>query len=60
MNRVFLDRLVDDKDRDYFLTLNQEKVKTNLEFDWTIEYIRDLLFGDFANKQKDYIRIENP
>jgi len=59
-NRVFFDRLVDDKDKDFFLALSTEKVKMNLDFDWTKEYARDILFGDFSNKQKDYIRIENP
>ena len=36
-NRVFFDRLVDDKDKEFFLALSTEKVKMNLDFDWTKE-----------------------
>ena len=30
-----------------------------MEFEWEKETIQDLLFGDFANKNKDYIKIDN-
>lgn len=60
INRVFYDRLVEEKDRDYLLIQLQDKIKQNLEFEWEKDSIRDLLFGDFANKNKDYIKIDDP
>lgn len=60
INRTFYDRLVDEKDRDFFLGQLQEQIKKNLEFEWAKEMIRDILFGDFNNKHRDYIRIDQP
>lgn len=56
--RVFHDRLVDDKDRDWFNTLIQEKLKLNLEFMWEKEKFSQFIFSDIISKQGDYIKID--
>lgn len=58
--RVFHDRLVDDKDRDWYLSVIQDHCTKVFEFEWDKDTIRDLLFGDYANPNKEYIKVENP
>ncbi|CAK85038.1 unnamed protein product (macronuclear) [Paramecium tetraurelia] len=58
--RVFQDRLVDDKDRDWFLTLLMGHTQRVFEFEWEKPQVQNLLFGDYSNANKDYIRIDNP
>ena len=38
----------------------QDKLKGNLELDWEKTVIKEILFGDFSNKHRDYIKIDNP
>jgi dynein heavy chain len=56
-SRIFYDRLVDEKDREWFLTLIQGYVKNNFEFEWDNRHIKEILFGDYSNMQKEYQRI---
>lgn len=57
--RVFYDRLVDDKDREWYLTILQDHCQRVFEFEWEKEQIRDFLFGDYANANKEYLRVDN-
>jgi len=51
--------LVDDKDRDWYLTGIQDHCQRIFELEWEREYIRDILFGDYSNPNKEYLKIEN-
>jgi dynein heavy chain len=55
--RVFHDRLVDEKDKDWFLTLLQGFIHTAFEFEWTLDELRDIIFGDYTSTSGDYIQI---
>lgn len=56
-SRIFYDRLVDDKDREWFLTLIQGYVKNNFEFEWDTKHIKEILFGDYNNMSREYMKI---
>jgi dynein heavy chain len=58
--RVFFDRLVDEKDKDWYLTILQDHCQRVFEFEWTKEQIKDILFGDYGNANKEYMKVENP
>lgn len=58
-SRVFRDRLVDDKDRNWFNDELERKMKINLNTDLTREKWADVIFGDFmSGPYKDYVKIE--
>lgn len=57
--RVFYDRLVDEKDREWYLTALADHSNRVFEFDWDKNYIREILFGDYANANKEYLKIDN-
>jgi dynein heavy chain len=59
-SRIFHDRLVNEKDRDWYLELLNSHITKVFEFEWEKKQISDLLFGDYANANKEYVRIENP
>lgn len=59
-NRVFYDRLVDEKDRDWFLNLLLDHLQRVFEFEWEKGDVANFLFGDYANANKDYLKIDNP
>lgn len=58
-NRVFYDRLIDEKDRDWFLNLILDHIQRVFEFEWEKPQLNTLLFGDYGNANKDYVKIEN-
>jgi dynein heavy chain len=57
--RVFSDRLVDEQDRDWFVQLIQEPLAKIFEFEWNKEHVNNILFGDYANQSKEYMRIDS-
>jgi dynein heavy chain len=50
MSRQFRDRLIDDKDRDWFDTTLAEKLTTHTSKKTTPEAFRELIFGDFLDR----------
>ena len=57
--RVFRDRLIDDKDRNWFNDELERKMKMNINTDLTKEKWIDVIFGDFmSGPYKDYIKID--
>lgn len=58
--RVFYDRLVDTDDRNWFLNVMQTQLKENLDFEIENDDLVSLLFGDYANSYKEYMKIEDP
>ena len=61
-SRVFRDRLIDDKDRNWFNDELERKMRSNLNTDLTKEKWADAIFGDFmSGPYREYIKIEyNP
>ena len=57
--RVFSDRLIDDKDRDWFANVILDHITSVFEFEWDKEILTGFIFGDYANSNKEYMRIEN-
>ena len=51
--RIFCDRLVDERDRDWFAAILQEHVGRVFEFEWDRPEIRGVIFGDYANPNKE-------
>jgi len=58
-SRVFHDRLIDSNDRDWFYKLIGEPVNKTFEFEWDAVALSQFIFGDYANTNKEYLRIEN-
>ena len=57
--RIFYDRLVDEKDRTWFLNVIQGYLQNNFQIEWDTNYIREIVFGDFANTQSKYMKIDD-
>jgi dynein heavy chain len=57
--RIFYDRLVDEKDRSWFLNVIQGYLQNNFQIEWDINYIKEIVFGDFANSQSKYMKIDD-
>jgi dynein heavy chain len=57
--RVFRDRLINQKDRDKFNDLAHTRLASNLDMDWELKSYRDLLFGDFENPAKAYLKLSD-
>ena len=57
--RIFYDRLVDEKDRTWFLNVIQGYLQNNFQSEWDTNYIREIVFGDFANTQSKYMKIDD-
>jgi len=59
-SRQFRDRLVDDKDREWFNGLLQEKVNSNLGTKVDAATFRDIIYGDFFDRNtRPYQRAES-
>jgi len=57
--RVFRDRLIDDKDRIWFNDMLEKKMKENIAVDVPREMWENVLFGDYmADGLKEYIKID--
>ena len=58
-SRVFRDRLVDDKDRNWFNDELERKMKMNITTELTKDQWADVIFGDFmSGPYKEYVKIE--
>lgn len=55
--RVFRDRLINQKDRDKFNELAHARISGNLDMDWELKGYKDLLFGDFENPARAYLKL---
>eukprot|EP00698_Gefionella_okellyi_P007648 TRINITY_DN186_c0_g2_i1.p1 TRINITY_DN186_c0_g2~~TRINITY_DN186_c0_g2_i1.p1 ORF type:complete len:2597 (+),score=793.21 TRINITY_DN186_c0_g2_i1:164-7954(+) len=49
--RVFQDRLIDDKDKDWFNALLREMLSKQMGVSWKDEQFARVLFGDFRNRE---------
>jgi dynein heavy chain len=58
--RVFYDRLVDEHDRNWFINNMQTQLKENLDCEMENDELINLLFGDYGNSYKEYMKIEDP
>jgi dynein heavy chain len=56
--RVFRDRLIDDKDNEWFNTQLQSKMKEHLDMTIPKESWVDVIFGHFASHSRDYVKID--
>lgn len=57
--RIFYDRLVDEKDRTWFLNVMQGYLQNNFQIEWDTNYIREIVFGDFSSTQGKYQKIDD-
>lgn len=57
--RIFYDRLVDEKDRNWFLNVMQGYLQNNFQIEWDTNYIREIVFGDFSSTQGKYQKIDD-
>lgn len=55
--RVFRDRLIDQGDRDKFSALAHERLERDLEMGWELANYQDVLFGDYENAARDYLKL---
>lgn len=55
--RVFRDRLVDEKDRTKFNNLVHEILENYLDMEWQLKDYQDVLFGDFEQGDKQYLKL---
>lgn len=58
-SRVFQDRLIDQNDREWFFKLIGEPVNKTFEFEWDSAQLSSFIFGDYANPNKEYKRIDS-
>lgn len=58
-SRVFHDRLVDEKDRDWFYNRVTEQLRQNLEFEGEKSFMSGIIFGDFTSNPKEYMKLDN-
>jgi dynein heavy chain len=57
--RVFRDRLIDDKDREWFNNQVESRIKDNLMIEIERDTWENVIFGDFMNDvYKDYVQID--
>ena len=57
--RIFFDRLVDDKDRNWFFTVLQGYLQNSFQLEWEATQIKETVFGDYYNTQQKYLRIDD-
>lgn len=50
---------MDDKDRNWFFDLLQGYLQNNFQIEWEQSHIKEILFGDYANTQQKYVKIED-
>mmetsp|Transcript_44398 Transcript_44398/g.32455 ORF Transcript_44398/g.32455 Transcript_44398/m.32455 type:complete len:160 (-) Transcript_44398:616-1095(-) len=55
--RVFRDRLVDEKDRGKFSLIVHTFMEEHLNMEWKLEDFQDVLFGDFEQGDKQYLKL---
>lgn len=56
--RIFYDRLVDEKDRGWFFQIVESYLQNNFQIDWEAGKLREILFGDYIGSGK-YIKIDD-
>ena len=57
--RIFYDRLVDDKDRNWFFGVTQSYLQNSFQLEWEQIYIKEIVFGDYNNTHQKYLRIDD-
>ena len=57
--RIFFDRLVDEKDRNWFFTVLQGYLQNSFQLEWESTQIKETVFGDYYNTQQKYLRIDD-
>ena len=57
--RIFYDRLVDEKDRAWFFGLLQGYLQNNFQLEWEQTHIKEIVFGDYNNAQGKYMKIDD-
>jgi dynein heavy chain, axonemal len=57
--RIFYDRLVDEKDRSWFFNVVQGYLANNFQLEWEEIYIKEIVFGDYSNTQQKYLKIDD-
>jgi dynein heavy chain len=55
--RVFRDRLIDEKDRTKFNAMVHEILESYLDMDWKPKDYQEVLFGDFEQGDKQYLKL---
>lgn len=56
--RIFYDRLVDEKDRAWFFQMLESYLQNNFQIDWDSQKLKEILFGDFYTPGK-YCKIDD-
>ena len=55
--RVFRDRLIEEKDNEWFNDKITDMIKKHLEIDWNKELFKDILYAHFGNDENEYQEI---
>lgn len=55
--RVFRDRLIGDPDRKKFNEMSHKILENHLTMDWELEDFKDVIFGEFENPEKFYLKL---
>ena len=55
--RVFRDRLINTQDRKRFSEMAHQIMEKQMSMDWELEDYENVIFGDFEDNKKMYIRL---
>ena len=55
--RVFRDRLIVEDDKIKFNEMSHQILENNLNLDWQLKDFQDVLFGDFEDNKRVYIKM---
>ena len=55
--RVFRDRLISEDDKTKFNEMSHGVLENNLNLEWELKEFKDVLFGDFEDNKKIYVKM---